>query len=162
MLQKEYRGGERKNVSPGVGWLVTNFVSYQLNGVMKAPPEDQEMFIFIFRSFFFFLCFFKLPSLTSLPRTAYVISHVTLFPLCGVCVHRTAITEIHNKNASSLSFEELYRNAYNLVLHKHGDLLYSGVKQSVQAVSWVWHKFAFSLLWKTCPRSQQKSGLRVC
>lgn len=47
----------------------------------------------------------------------------------------TAIGEIHNKNASSLSFEELYRNAYNLVLHKHGDLLYAGVKQSVQAVS---------------------------
>eukprot|EP00903_Cladosiphon_okamuranus_P018135 g16689.t1 len=45
----------------------------------------------------------------------------------------TAIGEIHNKNASSLSFEELYRNAYNLVLHKHGDLLYAGVKQSVQA-----------------------------
>ncbi|CAN0283159.1 unnamed protein product, partial [Hapterophycus canaliculatus] len=45
----------------------------------------------------------------------------------------TAIGEIHNKNASSLSFEELYRNAYNLVLHKHGDLLYAGVKQAVQA-----------------------------
>ncbi|CAM9921785.1 unnamed protein product, partial [Ectocarpus sp. 12 AP-2014] len=39
----------------------------------------------------------------------------------------------HNKNASSLSFEELYRNAYNLVLHKHGDLLYAGVRESVQA-----------------------------
>jgi cullin 3 len=36
-----------------------------------------------------------------------------------------AIAEIHNQNASSLSFEELYRNAYNLVLHKHGDLLYN-------------------------------------
>ncbi|CAM9725172.1 unnamed protein product [Ectocarpus sp. 12 AP-2014] len=45
----------------------------------------------------------------------------------------TAIGEIHNKNASSLSFEELYRNAYNLVLHKHGDLLYAGVRESVQA-----------------------------
>ncbi|CAM9903661.1 unnamed protein product, partial [Heterosigma akashiwo] len=32
-----------------------------------------------------------------------------------------AIDEIHNKNASALSFEELYRNAYNLVLHKHGE-----------------------------------------
>ena len=31
---------------------------------------------------------------------------------------RRAIDEIHNKNASVLSFEELYRNAYNLVLHK--------------------------------------------
>ena len=37
---------------------------------------------------------------------------------------RAAIAEIHNANASSLSFEELYRNAYNLVLHKHGQLLY--------------------------------------
>lgn len=38
-----------------------------------------------------------------------------------------AIDEIYNRNASKLSFEELYRNAYNLVLHKHGTLLYEGV-----------------------------------
>jgi cullin 3 len=38
-----------------------------------------------------------------------------------------AIDEIYNRNASQLSFEELYRNAYNLVLHKHGCLLYEGV-----------------------------------
>lgn len=43
-----------------------------------------------------------------------------------------AIDEIHNQDASLLSFEELYRNAYNLVLHKHGEVLYSGVKSSVQ------------------------------
>mmetsp|Transcript_16824 Transcript_16824/g.22614 ORF Transcript_16824/g.22614 Transcript_16824/m.22614 type:complete len:732 (-) Transcript_16824:417-2612(-) len=43
-----------------------------------------------------------------------------------------AIHEIHNQNASSLSFEELYRNAYNLVLHKHGELLYNGVCECVQ------------------------------
>ncbi|GMI09838.1 hypothetical protein TrRE_jg4936 [Triparma retinervis] len=43
-----------------------------------------------------------------------------------------AIDEIHNQDASKLSFEELYRNAYNLVLHKHGEVLYSGVKASVQ------------------------------
>ena len=41
---------------------------------------------------------------------------------------RTAIGQIYNQNASSLSFEELYRNAYNLVLHKHYDLLYEGVR----------------------------------
>ena len=29
-----------------------------------------------------------------------------------------AIREIHRQNASGLSFEELYRNAYNMVLHK--------------------------------------------
>eukprot|EP00929_Paragymnodinium_shiwhaense_P119379 TRINITY_DN91272_c0_g1_i1.p1 TRINITY_DN91272_c0_g1~~TRINITY_DN91272_c0_g1_i1.p1 ORF type:complete len:769 (+),score=209.87 TRINITY_DN91272_c0_g1_i1:168-2474(+) len=39
-----------------------------------------------------------------------------------------AIHQIHNHNASSLSFEELYRNAYNLVLHKYGELLYNGVQ----------------------------------
>ena len=38
-----------------------------------------------------------------------------------------AITQILNGNASKLRFEELYRNAYNLVLHKHGQLLYDGV-----------------------------------
>ncbi|KAJ1555448.1 Cullin-3, partial [Cladochytrium tenue] len=39
-----------------------------------------------------------------------------------------AILQIYRKNASSLSFEELYRNAYNLVFDKHGDKLYSGVE----------------------------------
>ncbi len=39
----------------------------------------------------------------------------------------SAMDEIHNRNASTLSFEELYRNAYNLVLHKHRNLLYEGV-----------------------------------
>ena len=43
----------------------------------------------------------------------------------------SAIDEIHNRNASSLSFEELYRNAYNLVLHKHGALLYDGVESKL-------------------------------
>eukprot|EP00931_Biecheleriopsis_adriatica_P030370 TRINITY_DN17902_c0_g1_i1.p1 TRINITY_DN17902_c0_g1~~TRINITY_DN17902_c0_g1_i1.p1 ORF type:complete len:787 (+),score=219.46 TRINITY_DN17902_c0_g1_i1:64-2424(+) len=39
-----------------------------------------------------------------------------------------AIHQIHQHNASSLSFEELYRNAYTLVLHKYGELLYNGVQ----------------------------------
>eukprot|EP00798_Chlamydomonas_sp_ICE-L_P002801 gene2801-12676_t len=42
-------------------------------------------------------------------------------------VLESAINEIHNQNASGLSFEELYRNAYNMVLHKYGDRLYNGV-----------------------------------
>ena len=42
-----------------------------------------------------------------------------------------AIDEIYNRNASQLSFEELYRNAYNLVLHKHGTLLYDGVSEKL-------------------------------
>ncbi len=44
-----------------------------------------------------------------------------------------AIDEIYNRNASQLSFEELYRNAYNLVLHKHGTLLYEGVTDKLNA-----------------------------
>lgn len=42
-----------------------------------------------------------------------------------------AIREIHRKNASILSFEELYRNAYNMVLHKCGDKLYQGVRDVI-------------------------------
>ncbi|KAJ9510776.1 hypothetical protein QJQ45_027594 [Haematococcus lacustris] len=42
-----------------------------------------------------------------------------------------AIHEIHNQNASGLSFEELYRNGYNMVLHKHGEKLYSGLIQTL-------------------------------
>ncbi|KAH9314046.1 hypothetical protein KI387_022673 [Taxus chinensis] len=37
------------------------------------------------------------------------------------------INEIYNHNASGLSFEELYRNAYNMVLHKYGEKLYYGL-----------------------------------
>ena len=44
---------------------------------------------------------------------------------------KEAIYEIFNSNASALSFEELYRNAYNLVLNKHGDMLYEGVRAEV-------------------------------
>jgi cullin 3 len=39
----------------------------------------------------------------------------------------TAIDEIVLRNSSILSFEELYRNSYNLVIQKHGKLLYDGV-----------------------------------
>lgn len=44
----------------------------------------------------------------------------------------SAIREIHNQNASGLSFEELYRNAYNMVLHKYGDRLYNGVQDALK------------------------------
>ncbi|VDP02089.1 unnamed protein product [Soboliphyme baturini] len=44
---------------------------------------------------------------------------------------RNAVQEIQKKNNSGLSFEELYRNAYTMVLHKHGDKLYSGLKEVV-------------------------------
>jgi len=44
---------------------------------------------------------------------------------------QNAIQEIQRKNNSGLSFEELYRNAYTMVLHKHGERLYSGLKEVV-------------------------------
>ncbi|KAI9875030.1 MAG: Cullin-3 [Pleopsidium flavum] len=40
----------------------------------------------------------------------------------------SSLREIHTKNASKLSFEELYRNAYKLVLKKKGETLYERVK----------------------------------
>ena len=40
----------------------------------------------------------------------------------------SSLKEIHTKNASQLSFEELYRNAYKLVLKKKGETLYNKVK----------------------------------
>jgi len=39
-----------------------------------------------------------------------------------------AIQQIFNENAGDLSFEELYRTGYNMVLHKHGDVLYNNVE----------------------------------
>jgi len=44
---------------------------------------------------------------------------------------KRAIVEIQNKNNSGISFEELYRNAYTLVLHKYGDRLYNGLTDTV-------------------------------
>ncbi|EPX74980.1 Cullin 3 [Schizosaccharomyces octosporus yFS286] len=44
-------------------------------------------------------------------------------------VLHNAVKDIFNKSTSQLSFEELYRNAYTLVLHKHGERLYRNVKE---------------------------------
>lgn len=41
---------------------------------------------------------------------------------------QSALREIHTKNASKLSFEQLYRASYKIVLKKEGDLLYDRVK----------------------------------
>ena len=47
-------------------------------------------------------------------------------------VLETAIDEIFLRNSGHLSYEALYRSAYNMVLHKHGDLLYANVRDTVQ------------------------------
>ncbi|KAF7867090.1 uncharacterized protein EAF02_009876 [Botrytis sinoallii] len=41
---------------------------------------------------------------------------------------QNALQEIHEKNAGTLSFEQLYRASYKIVLRKDGDLLYERVK----------------------------------
>ncbi|KAK3309711.1 Cullin [Chaetomium strumarium] len=43
-------------------------------------------------------------------------------------VLRSALTDIHNKDASRLSFENLYRASYKIVLRRKGQLLYERVK----------------------------------
>lgn len=40
---------------------------------------------------------------------------------------KNAIREINHRRTSDLSYEQLYRYSYNMVLHKHGDYLYSGL-----------------------------------
>jgi cullin 3 len=40
-----------------------------------------------------------------------------------------AILQIYSKNGSLLSFEELYRNSYNLVVSKNGQILYENTKR---------------------------------
>lgn len=45
---------------------------------------------------------------------------------------KKAIQEIQRKNNSGLSFEELYRNSYTMVLHKHADRLYNGLQEVVR------------------------------
>lgn len=43
---------------------------------------------------------------------------------------RDAIVKIYAQKASTLSYEELYRTCYYLVLYKHGDMLYENVKKT--------------------------------
>lgn len=45
---------------------------------------------------------------------------------------KSAIEDIQKKKIGGLSFEELYRNAYTLVLHKRGATLYEGVKEVIR------------------------------
>lgn len=49
----------------------------------------------------------------------------------------SSLTEINTKNASTLSFEELYRNAYRIVLMMRGEELYERVKQLEE--DWLHH-----------------------
>ncbi|KAK3829359.1 MAG: Cullin [Benniella sp.] len=43
-----------------------------------------------------------------------------------------AIVTIHEKKADTLSYEEIYRCGYNLVIYKRGELLYDGVKNLIE------------------------------
>lgn len=43
---------------------------------------------------------------------------------------KDAIQMIYAQQASQLSYEELYRTAYQMVLHKHGEMLYDNVKKT--------------------------------
>lgn len=45
---------------------------------------------------------------------------------------KKGIQEIQEKQNSGLHFEELYRYAYRMVLFKHGEKLYNGVKKSIR------------------------------
>lgn len=43
---------------------------------------------------------------------------------------RDAIVKIYAQKASTLSYEELYKTCYQLVLYKHGQMLYENVKKT--------------------------------
>lgn len=45
---------------------------------------------------------------------------------------RSALLAIYRRDTSSLSYEELYRYAYNMVLHKLGDMLYNGLAETLR------------------------------
>ncbi|KAK3694354.1 Cullin [Podospora appendiculata] len=49
------------------------------------------------------------------------------FEPCWILL-RDALTDIHTKNAGRLSFEQLYRASYKIVLRKKGELLYDKVR----------------------------------
>jgi cullin 3 len=68
-----------------------------------------------------FLCCRWTPSARFVPS-----SFPLLFPLSSFSARH-----INSANSSHLSFEELYRLSYKLVLHKHGELLYNGVCETI-------------------------------
>jgi len=78
---------------------------------------------------------------------------------------KKGIEEIQDGNASNLRFEELYRNAYTLVLHKHGNMLYNGVKETIcvrlrKIVSKV-RKATNNLLVKTCTEEWNQHKIKM-
>lgn len=45
---------------------------------------------------------------------------------------RSAVSKIYEKQASTLSYEELYRNSYTLVINKNGKTLYKEITDSIK------------------------------
>ena len=69
---------------------------------------------------------------------------------------KEAFTKIHRKEASNLSYEELYRFAYRLVLKKQGEKLYDNVK-SFEA-EWLQTEVRPSILAKITSTLQSQDG----
>lgn len=66
-----------------------------------------------------------------------------------------AIVEIHQKDASKLSFEELYRTAYTLVIRKHGRRLYESVKSEIRK------HLGQVLITQLIPKSKMKAKSKI-
>lgn len=73
----------------------------------------------------------KIASLKSAP---FGLCQITLDERNADCIWETlkdAFQTIQNKNNSLLSFEELYRSAYTMVICKHGEKLYTGLRDVI-------------------------------
>ncbi|KAJ5935185.1 hypothetical protein N7466_004732 [Penicillium verhagenii] len=68
------------------------------------------------------------------PRRGLVSSQADSYDSVWAAIS-ASLTEIHTKNASALSYEELYRSAYKIVLMQRGQDLYNHVKEHEQ--SWL-------------------------
>jgi cullin 3 len=66
---------------------------------------------------------------------------------------KESFKKIHQGGASSLRFEELYRNAYLLVINKHGEMLYEAVQ--------VWIKEKLVNVHKVVAQAQNENLLLV-
>lgn len=60
-----------------------------------------------------------------------------------------AIIQIQNKNVSNLSYEQLYRKAYTLVLHKFGNKLYENVTELIKSHLLARRQYLLSILHQT-------------
>lgn len=98
---------------------------------------------------------FRRKSLTDMSCSQGLAAHSTVDVDATWEKLETAFQQIHTKDASTLSFESLYREAYKLVLRKEGEALYLRLKKFER--NWLSSSVAHDIISKT-PVAELSAG----